>query len=161
MTPNTQTTELRRFVVYGVVGALNTALCYLLFAALVDWCGWHHHVALAVDYAFGTVLGYVLHRASTFADRRRLRRAFEKYAVTLLLTFAANFALLDAIIRTELLGTLAGQAVAMTFATLVSYGVQQSWVFRSHGEEPAIIALERGDTSASERRAVETTRRAA
>lgn len=161
MTPSSPTTELRRFVVYGAVGALNTAVCYLLFAALVDWCGWHHHLALAADYAFGIVLGYALHRASTFADRRRLRRAFEKYAITLVLTFAGNFALLDAIIRAELLGILAGQAVAMTVATLVSYGVQRQWVFRSHGEEPAIIVLDRDDAGASERRAVETTRRAA
>lgn len=161
MTPNSHATELRRFVVYGAVGALNTAICYLLFAALVDWCGWHHHLALAADYAFGIVLGYALHRSATFSDRRQLKRAFQKYALTLVLTFVANFALLDAIIRAELLGTLAGQAVAMTVATLVSYGVQQQWVFRSHGEAPTTLQIHPDDTGASERRAVETTRRAA
>jgi putative flippase GtrA len=161
MTPNSPVTELRRFVVYGVVGALNTAICYLLFAALVDWCGWHHHLALAVDYAFGIVLGFALHRSATFADRRQLKRAFQKYAITLVLTFAANFALLDAIIRAELLGILAGQAVAMTIATLASYGVQQQWVFRSHVETPAKLRIHPDDTSASERRTVETGRRAA
>jgi putative flippase GtrA len=161
MTPNSPVSELRRFIVYGVVGALNTAICYLLFAALVDWCGWHHHLALAVDYAFGIVLGYALHRSATFADRRRLKHAFQKYAFTLLLTFAANFAILDAIIRAELLGILTGQAAAMVIATLVSYGVQQQWVFRSHGEAPARLRIHPDDASASERRSVETGRRAA
>jgi putative flippase GtrA len=161
MTPSFPATELRRFVVYGAVGALNTAICYLLFAALVDWCGWHHHLALAADYAFGIVLGYALHRTATFADRLRLKHAFQKYAITLALTFVANFALLDAIVRAQLLGTLAGQAVAMTIATLVSYGVQQRWVFRSHGETPATLRIDPRDVGASERRTVESARRAA
>ncbi len=126
--------ELRRFVVYSTVGTLNTAICYLLFAMLVDWFAWHYHLALAADYGFGILLGYALHRTSTFADRRHLQGAFGKYTFTLLLTFAANFVMLDALVRWELFGPLAGQAIAMSAATLVSYAVQKEWVFRSHGE---------------------------
>jgi putative flippase GtrA len=125
--------EWGRLAVFGLVGTLNTALCYAAFVLLVHVCGWHHDVALAADYTFGIALGYVLHRFSTFADRRHLRQAFGKYALTLVATFAANLALLDAIVRAGLLGPLFGQAVAMTAVTLASYLAQKHWVFRSHG----------------------------
>ncbi len=149
-------TELRRFVMYGAVGAVNTAICYLFFVGLVHWCRWHHHPALAADYVFGVGLGYALHRRSTFADRRHLRNALSKYTITLVLTFVANFLLLDALVRGAFLEPLAAQAVAMTVATLVSYSVQSRWVFHSHGEDAPAAAA--GETP---RRVTETTRRAA
>ncbi len=159
MKPRRDIFELRRLAVFSAVGTLNTAICYLVFAVLVDWCAWNYHLALAADYGFGIVLGYSLHRVSTFADRRHLRGAFGKYAFTLVLTFAANFVLLDALVRWELLGPLPAQAIAMLAATLVSYAAQKEWVFRSHGA--AAQASVAGETGASERRVIETTRRAA
>jgi putative flippase GtrA len=139
MKPAWQATEIRRLVVYAAVGTLNTALCYAVFAALVHLCAWHHDLALAADYAFGIVAGYVLHRISTFADRKQLRQAFGKYTVTLLATFAANFVLLDLLVRGGALGPLVGQAVAMTVVTLASYRAQVLWVFRSHVEAAAAV----------------------
>ncbi len=124
--------ELRRLIVYAMVGTLNTAICYALFAALVQLCAWHYQLALAADYAFGILLGYALHRVSTFADRNQLRQAFGKYVVTLAATFLANFLLLDLIVRSRLLEPIAAQGVAMIAVTLASYLPQKHWVFRSH-----------------------------
>jgi putative flippase GtrA len=124
--------ELRRMLVYIAVGSLNTAVCYALFAALIGFCRWHYELALAADYAFGLVLGYGLHRLTTFGDRQHLRRAFGKYTITLLATFVANFALLAAIVGAGWLAPLMAQAVAMAVVTLGSYLVQKNWVFRSH-----------------------------
>ena len=123
---------MRRMLVFGAVGSLNTAICYALFALLVETFRWHYEVALAADYAFGIVLGYGLHRLATFGDRQHLRRAFGKYTVTLIATFLANFALLAAIVGAGWLDPLAAQAVAMTAVTLASYLAQKHWVFRSH-----------------------------
>ncbi len=125
-------TELRRLALFGIAGTVNTATCYALFAGLVRLGAWDHRLALAADYAFGTALGYVLHRVSTFADRKNVGQAFGKYTVTLVATFALNFAILDAIVRARLVGPLAGQAAAMAAVTLASYLAQKHWVFRSH-----------------------------
>ncbi|MGD9723739.1 MAG: GtrA family protein [Pirellulales bacterium] len=127
--------EIRRLAIYLAVGGLNTAICYALFAALIHYGRWHYQAALVADYGFGIVLGYALHRGSTFADRAHLRRAFSKYTLTTALTFVANFALLDAIVRLAILEPLSGQAIAMATVTAVSYGAQKHWVFRSHGEQ--------------------------
>ena len=113
--------ELRRLVLFSLVGGLNTAVCFALFAALIDLCAWHHHLALVADYTFGIALGYVLHRVSTFADRKHVRQALGKYMAIALVTFLVNFALLDVLVRLELLDPLAAQAVALALVTLASY----------------------------------------
>lgn len=132
--PRISTPEFRRLIVFGAVGTLNTIVCYALFVALVHGIGLHYDLALAADYGFGILVGYALHRFSTFADRTHVRRAFGKYTVTLVATFAANLVLLDAIVRNRWLDPLAAQAVAMITVTLASYGAQKHWVFRSHAQ---------------------------
>jgi putative flippase GtrA len=124
--------EIRRLIVFGTVGTLNTAACYAFFAALVHLAGWHYNLALVVDYLVGTLLGYALHSLATFGDRKHVKQAFGKYTATLAVTFLLNFALLDAIVTTGLLDPLRAQAVAMALATLASYRLQKHWVFRSH-----------------------------
>jgi putative flippase GtrA len=159
MTSASRGTEIRRLVVFGAVGTVNTALCYALFVVLVHTCAWHYNLALAFDYAFGIVLGYALHRSSTFADQKHLHQAFSKYTITLVATFLANLAMLDVIVRWRLLEPLPGQAVAMLTVTLGSYLVQKHWVFRSRVEaDSAPLVLQTRTTGSSEDR---HTRRAA
>jgi putative flippase GtrA len=130
--------ELRRLVLFGVIGTLNTAICYALYAALVELADWNYKLALVADYVFGIVLGYVLHRVSTFADRKNLKQAFGKYTLSLVAAFLLNYVALEWLVEKQVLGALAAQAVAMTLATVASYLVQKHWVFRSHaqGEAP-------------------------
>jgi putative flippase GtrA len=123
--------ELRRMLVFAIVGALNVAATYLAYAVLVA-IGWHYNLALVASYVLCGGLAYALHRASTFADRAHIRQGLGKYAVTLGVTFVVNFALLDALVVRRVLAPLAAQAVAMGVATLVGYLMQTHWVFRSH-----------------------------
>jgi putative flippase GtrA len=124
--------EIRRLIVFGAVGAVNTAVCYTLYASLVRWGGWHYNLALVADYALGAVLGFTLHRLATFADRTHLRQAFGKYALTLIACFALNFAVLDWNVQKLLLDPLPAQAIAIAVVTLFSYLLQKHWVFRCH-----------------------------
>ena len=129
--------ELKRLFVFGAAGMLNTVVCYALFAALVYGVECDYNLALLADYAFGIVLGYALHRSSTFADRKHVQRAFGKYFVALVTTFLVNLALLDFLVALRLLGPLAGQLIAMSAATLASYALQKHWVFRVHATSHA------------------------
>jgi len=133
-----QKLEIRRLIVFGAVGAVNTAVCYTLYASLVRWAGWHYNLALVADYAFGAVLGFTLHRLATFADRTHLRQAFGKYALTLTACFALNFAVLDWNVQKLLLDPLPAQAIAIAIVTLFSYLMQKHWVFRCHRQAPAV-----------------------
>lgn len=122
-----------------MVGTLNTLICYALFASLVHWLAWHYNLALVADYAFGAVLGFTLHRLATFADRKNIRLAFGKYAVTLTVAFLLNIALLNFSVQRLQLDPLPAQAVAIVIVTLVSYQMQRFWVFRSHQQPDDIL----------------------
>jgi len=124
--------EIRRLFVFGVMGTLNTAVCYAMFALFVRVFDWHYNLALVVDYGFGAILGYTLHSAGTFADRKHVRQAFGKYAITLVLAFLLNLGLLNLTVRTLQLEPLPAQAVSILFVTMLSYSMQRFWVFRSH-----------------------------
>ena len=129
--PQTARPEIRRMAVFALVGAANTAICYAVYVLLVQ-LGWHYNLALVADYGFGVVLGFGMHRASTFADRTHLRQAFGKYVLTLVLAFAVNLVILDVLVAAEHLSPLLAQFVAMMIATATSYRLQTHWVFRSH-----------------------------
>ena len=126
--------ELARLAVFGVTGTLNTAICFGVYAALVDACDWHYNAARAADYVVGAVLGFVLHRVATFGDRREVRSAFSKYVVTLIAALLLNVALLHAAVEQLVLGPLFGQAASLAGVTLFSYALQTHWVFRCHAE---------------------------
>ena len=115
-----------------MVGTLNTAVCYALYAALVHWSQWHHNLALVADYVLGMFLGFAMHRLATFGDRKQIKLAFGKYLAALAMTFVLNLAVLDLLVAAQLLGPLAGQAVAVALVTLVSFMLQKHWVFRSY-----------------------------
>ncbi len=137
-------------LVFTAVGAVNTVICFVVYAALVE-LGWHYNLALFVDYGFGAIFGYALHRVATFSDRTHLRLAFGKYAVTLAIMLMVNFAVLDALVAGAWLSPLAAQAVALVVATSVSYRLQTHWVFRSH-ERPDSTTIAAGQEF-SDRRA--------
>lgn len=124
--------EWRRLAVFAVVGTVNTAVCYAVYAVLVDLANWHYTPALVADYVFGALTGFVMHRATTFNDRRHVRQPFRKYSAMLAVTFAINWILLDALVRSNLMGPLWAQADATVVVTLVGYLMQTRWVFRSH-----------------------------
>jgi putative flippase GtrA len=120
---------------FAAVGTANTGICYALYALLVAALEWPYNLALLADYAFGIAVGYVLHRLSTFADRRSLRRAFGKYTLTMIATFVANLVVLDWLVQSAWMEPLSAQAVAMCSVMLASYFAQSNWVFRSHDQE--------------------------
>ncbi len=121
--------EWTRLAVFMAIGTLNTAVCYVLYAALVA-LGWHYNLALVIDYLAGTFIGYVLHRGTTFADRGQVR-ALGKYSLTQVAMFLINLVLLDALVASRLMAPLAAQAVAVIAPTLAVYYVQTYWVFRA------------------------------
>ena len=132
MPPPVRKIDIRRLIVFSMVGTLNTAICYALYAALVHWSQWHHNLALVADYVLGMFLGFAMHRLVTFGDRKQIKLAFGKYLAALAMTFVLNLAVLDLLVAAQLLGPLAGQAVAVALVTLVSFMLQKHWVFRSY-----------------------------
>lgn len=114
---------------FTLAGILNTGLAYAIYVLLIE-LGVHYPVALAVDYAFGIFLGYLLNRYWTFADQGHPARGFLKYLATYLGVFVGNWALLTVLVELNFTGPVFGQLIALGVVTLLSYLLQRYWVFR-------------------------------
>lgn len=116
-----------------VVGSINTAATYTLYVALI-LVGLHHNLALTLEYAAGILVGYLMNRGWTFADHRSTRRRFLRYCATYGLVYGINLVLLNLMIGYGIAGPILGQLVALGAATVISFLLQNFWVFR---QQPA------------------------
>jgi putative flippase GtrA len=112
-----------------VVGGTNTVLMYLLYLGLL-LAGMSYPLALSLDYVFGILLGYTFNRHFTFGDRSKVKHGFKKYCFTYVLVFAGNLLLLALIVESGRLDAAVGQIIAFGSITLLSYLLQNHWVFR-------------------------------
>ena len=113
-----------RFV---LVGVLNTLFGYLVFAGLTR-LGWRDLVAVPVAYAAGIAFNFVTFGKLVFEslDRRHLPRFILGYAGL----YVCNVTGLRALAR---LGASAyvGQALLVIPLALLSYVINDRWVFRA------------------------------
>jgi putative flippase GtrA len=129
-------TQLVRFV---IVGASNTAITLLAYAALVAG-GVRYLPAGAAAYALGGVNGFALNRTWTFAHRGHILPAAARYAVITGAGIGVNLVLLRAAIA---LGVprAAGEIVAVAPVTLVSFALNRAWAFAVIDASPIPPAL--------------------
>ena len=122
------TTELRRLVRFGTVGALNTLLTLIGFIAL-SHAGTPTAVASALAFAVGAANGYVFNRRWTFhSDRRGVRTVLRYVAVQGLgaAVSAGGIALVSSDLSVR---HLAAEAIVLPAATLTTYVLARRLVF--------------------------------
>lgn len=125
-----QTKEaLGQLVRYNLVGLVNTAAAYLLYALLI-YLGIAYVWALTADYLFGMMLGFLLNKKFTFKHAGKTSPAMlGKMAVTVVLTYGANLATLWALVERAQLNEYLGQAIALVVVMACGFVGQKFWVF--------------------------------
>ena len=121
---------------FFIVGASNTLLVYLLYVALIK-LGLDHKLALFFDYLVGILLGYLLHRYWTFSGNKH-RRSFIKYIVLYIVVFLLNLLMLILSVDFLLLDPIYSQFFIIGIISLVSFAVQNTWVFGIKEEKKPI-----------------------
>ncbi|HAY47217.1 MAG TPA: hypothetical protein DCY55_13185 [Gammaproteobacteria bacterium] len=111
-----------------VAGAANTAVNYSLFVLLV-YVGVHYNIALVIEYVCGICLGYVLNRYWTFSSTTSKRKDFPRYIALYVAVFLLNAVILNALVLFDIAGPIVGQLIALCAATLLSFQLQNKWVF--------------------------------
>jgi putative flippase GtrA len=117
----------RQFLRFLVVGASNTAITLLAYAAAIH-VGVRYLPAGAGAYALGGVNGFALNRAWTFAHHGRIGQAAARYAAVTALGILLNLALLRLAIG---LGVprAAGEVAAVAPVTLLTFALNRAWAF--------------------------------
>jgi putative flippase GtrA len=116
--------KIKRFF---IVGASNTLLTYLLYVALIK-LGVDYKLALFFDYLFGILFGYLLNRYWTFASNKH-KLSFIKYVVLYIVVFILNILFLILSVDFLLLNPIYSQFFIVLIISLVSFLVQNTWVF--------------------------------
>jgi len=125
---------LKQFLRFNVVGVLNTALTYGIYSGLVA-LGLHHLAAVGVEYVFGIVFSYLMNKRFTFTVRGRAgSRMFLRMIVAYVPMLLLNALLLWLLVDRLHWNKYAGQAVALSFVSALSFTAQRRFVFRGRKE---------------------------
>lgn len=128
--------SLWQFVKFGLVGVMNTAVDYAVYAILytfVPWFAVHYLAAQCVSYAAGTVNSYFVNKFWTFGEKRSSGdgQQFVRFALLNAAALGVSLGLLR--VSTELLHfhPLAGKLLVTAVTVILNYLGSKLWVFRS------------------------------
>jgi putative flippase GtrA len=126
---------VRQFLKYGVVGASNTILTFVIYSALVllhvDYLA-----ALVFGYFVGSLNSYILNRRWTFrAGHLAHTVAGTRFAVVQGCAIVANLALLYLFVHDLHLPRIASQAILTIPVLAVTFFINRAWSF-AHPTSP-------------------------
>ena len=110
---------IRQLLAYAAVGVVNTGVGYGIIFASMYLFGLGPVVSNALGYAIGVVVSYFLNRTFTFRSSAASRREFARFVSILLLAYAANLAVLVALLD----HTATHKGVAQVLAGIVYFAV--------------------------------------
>jgi putative flippase GtrA len=129
-----QATDLIRLTSrFGLAGLANTALGFGIIAGLELGFGVQRHLANAIGYGVGMLLGYVLNRSFVFRNEGSSRTRGMKYVIALAAAFGLNQFVLSAagaMLGDSSLERLAAQFMAIASYTISLFVLLRMWVFR-------------------------------
>jgi putative flippase GtrA len=127
---------VRHFIKYGIVGASNTILTFVIYTALIKGLGVHYLVALLIGYVVGSLNSYVLNRRWTFrAGHVAHSTAGTRFAVVQVCAIAANEGLLYVFVHHLHVEKIAAQAILTIPVLAVTFFINRAWSF-SQGTSP-------------------------
>lgn len=129
-------TRLVQLLRFGVVGASNTLISFVSYAAAIG-LGVRYLPAGAGAFALGALNGFVLNRAWTFEHRGPRLRAAWRYALVQLVGLATTLVLLRLAVHGLGAPRLEAQVLAMGPVTLLCFALSRVWVF---GADPSHAA---------------------
>jgi putative flippase GtrA len=121
--------KIPRLVTYLIVGGLNTAFSYSVYAAIL-FAGGTYVTAATGSFLIGLVVSFKSHRKFVFANSDRWFPTFSLYVASWAVIYLINITLLGVLVRFGVNSYVAGLLLLLPMAIL-SYILLRSLVFRS------------------------------
>lgn len=120
---------MRHFFRYGSVGAVATAVHYLVLVLGVELAGWPAYAGSGVGAVVGAQVAYAGNRWFTFGHRGAMRTSWPRFQATALLGALLGMAIVGLGVR---LGVhyLISQAAATLASLLLTFAINRAWTFR-------------------------------
>jgi putative flippase GtrA len=131
-------TELVRF---GLVGVVNTAFSFAVFAGLQATLGHvvHYLVVLVISHVIGVLEAYVLQRWLVFRVRGHWWRDLARFWSVYLVSLGVNLALLPVLVELLHMEILPAQAIVMALQAFGTYVAHKMFTFKRPA--PSLDAL--------------------
>ncbi len=124
---------VRHFVKYGIVGASNTLLTFVIYYVLVRGLGVDYLAALLIGYLIGSLNSYILNRRWTFrAGHVAHTTAGTRFAVVQVCAILANEGLLYVFVHDLHVEKIAAQAILTLPVLAVTFFINRAWSFQQH-----------------------------
>ena len=121
---------VRQFVKYGIVGASNTVLTFVIYTILVEGLGVQYVIALLAGYLAGSLNSYLLNRHWTFrAGHLAHASVGPRFAVVQVVAIAANTGLLILFVDDLHVHKVLAQAILTVPVLAVTFFVNRAWSF--------------------------------
>ena len=119
----------RRFSRYTLVGAVATALHYLVLVACVEWAHWPAWTGSGLGATLGAQLAYAGNRWFTFAHRGEIGASWPRFMVTALVGALLGMAIVALGVRLGL-HYLIAQVIATLTGLVLTFAINRAWTFR-------------------------------
>ena len=125
-----------RVVRFGLVGVLNTAFSYGVFAVLqVSTLHVHYMLAMVASQVIGTLEAFVLQRELVWRSRGPWLQELFRFSLVYAGSFAANLVLLPLLVAVGHVPALVAQAMVVGALAIVTYVAHRGFSFRVHRSE--------------------------
>jgi len=126
-----------QFTRFGLVGVLNTAIQYAVFAILFRLAGLPMLLSSALGYLAGLLNSYYVNRKWTFAMREGGNRVeFARFLVVNLLAMGMNLLALKVLVARFGMLPEAAQILAIGASLVVNFAGNRWWTFRTAEAAP-------------------------
>lgn len=120
--------DVKRLIKFSLAGVVNTVVGYAVIAGCM-WLGVSPSLSNVAGYLVGLVISFLQSRYWVFESKGRIRDEWLKFIVVFLVSYAANFFTLRALLTTSLNPYIA-QLMACAVFTLVNFLLNSRFVFR-------------------------------
>jgi len=127
----------RQFVKYGIVGAANTILTFVIYTVSVLAIGVPYPLALIVGYIVGSLNSYLLNRHWTFRTGDAAHAhgtAGPRFAIVQVFAIAVNEVALYLLVHHAAVHKILAQAILTLPVLAVTFFVNRAWSFAAPAE---------------------------
>jgi len=121
--------NVERFLCFAGIGAVATAIQYLILVAGVQFADAAPVVASTIGFITAALVNYALNRRYTFGSRKPHAEAMSKFFAVAAIGLALNGMLLSAGIQLLGLDYLLAQVLATLAVLIWSYSANAAWTF--------------------------------
>jgi putative flippase GtrA len=133
------------------VGATNTVVGYLIFAALTHWVfsrvSFGYLISLLIAYAVAIVMAFLLFRRFVFPVAGRVVTDFLRFVSVYLVSIGINVVALPLLVEFGHFNPLLAQAIVLAVTTLISFFGHKNFSFRRPSPPPDDVQLNAPETS--------------